>query len=714
MADAAQRASVELLPELRGDLQVVSAQASTAAGGAVIFDPVRQRYFRIDETTAQLLSHWPSSRTRDELVATARERSGLPLATADVASLEHFLIANELVTAAGTGDWKRLAERAERSRQRWLPWLIHNYLFFKHPLVRPQRMLERLLPYLAFVYTRTFAMTIAAAGLIGLHLAVRQWHAFFATFPVMVSVEGAAAFTCALVTVKSLHELGHGLTAVRYGCRVPTMGVCFMVMVPMLYTDVSDSWRLNSRRERLAIDIAGLAVEIGIACVAIFVWAFLPEGTLKSLAFAMATTSLVLSIALNLNPFMRFDGYYILSDMTGVENLQPRAFALGVWKLRELLFALGEPPPEQLPGRTRAWLIVYAWLTWVYRLIVFTGIAVLVYHIGFKLLGLVLFAIEIVFFIALPIWREMQEWRKMRHQIIARRRGLALAAVASAAAILCFLPLSSAVTIPALLEPRDLAQLYPRRAAVVIGASVRQGQIVAAGDPIATLHSPDIAHEILVTEARRNGVLGKLDRRSSDAIDRADTVVLGEALTTLDTRLAGLRREQAELHMVAPVAGRIVEIDPSLQKGRWMQRRDLVALVAAEGRYVVRGYVSEDHVARLDTSQSARFIPEDLNQPSLPVRLDRVAAVGAAAMDLIELSSHYGGGVPARAQTRPGEGREQLPAAGQFLVSGEVDGDAIEPGRIVRGTLLATGRPESLVARGWRRLLNVLVRESGL
>lgn len=714
MPQPAQQAADEPLPDLRGDLRVVSSHDAPESTGAVAFDPVRQRYFRLDKATAQLLSLWPACSTVGALVAAANERLGMLVSPGDVRALKQFLIDNELVVADAPGDWKRLFDRAQRQHQGWVPWLIHNYLFFKYPLVRPQRALEQLLPWLAFVYTPTFACVIAATGIFGVHLAVRQWDAFMATFPIMMSVEGAIAFTLALAIVKTMHELGHAFTAVRYGCRVPAMGVCFMIMVPMLYTDVSDAWRLQSDRKRFAIDISGLVVEFGLACVAIFFWAFLPEGVLKSCAFAIATTSLILSVGLNINPFMRFDGYYILSDMTGIENLQPRAFALGVWKLREWLFALGAPPPERLANRTRNWMIFYAWATWIYRLVVYIGIAALVYHIGFKLLGITLFAIEIAFFIAIPIWREIKRWGTMRSTIVARRRGLFVAAIGAGALLVCVLPLSSTISMPALLEPRDLAQLYPRRAAIVVETSAHQGDVVAAGTPIAKLLSPDIEHEITTTKTRRNAVQAKLNRRSSDEIDLASTVVLDETLASLETKLAGLRSEQAELQITAPIAGRVVELDPGIQKGRWLQRNDLVALIVGAGRHGVRGYVSEDHVARLDKDKPARFVPEDLSQPSVTVRLEHVAAVGTAAMDMIELSSHYGGGVTARALARPGEGRVQLPITGQFLVSGVVEQSSGDPGRIVRGTLQASGRPESLIARGWRRLLNVLVRESGL
>ena len=129
----------------------------------------------------------------------------------------------------------------------------------------------------------------------------------------------------------------------------------------------------------------------------------------------------------------------------------------------------------------------------------------------------------------------------------------------------------------------------------------------------------------------------------------------------------------------------------------------------------VRGYVSEDDVSRIETATTGLFVPEDLTEPTRRVQIERIAGSGTGAMDLIELSSHYGGGVAARSLSRPGDNRVQVPVAGQFLVFGTFssDGGDCNRGHASRGTLHLTGRAETLAARSWRNVLKVLVRESG-
>ena len=111
---------------------------------------------------------------------------------------------------------------------------------------------------------------ILLIGVVGIYLVSRQWDDFHACSASLASAEGAAAVAVTLFAVKMLHELGHAYTAVRYGCHVPSLGLAIVMLAPMPYTDVTDSWRLRDRRQRLHIDAAGMIVELALACVATF------------------------------------------------------------------------------------------------------------------------------------------------------------------------------------------------------------------------------------------------------------------------------------------------------------------------------------------------------------------------------------------------------------------------------------------------------------
>ncbi|MBC8130818.1 MAG: hypothetical protein H7Y08_10920 [Rhizobiaceae bacterium] len=189
----------------------------------------------------------------------------------------------------------------------------------------------------------------------------------------------------------------------------------------------------------------------------------------------------MLSLGLNLNPLMRFDGYYMLADLLGVENLLPRAFQHMVWRMRRLLFGLDAPPPENLPQRLDAIRTVYAIPTAIYRFVLCVGIALLVYHFAIKIVGITLFVVEVAVFLIAPVHRERTEWRAMRHDIIGTRRSRITLGLGLGGLVLVFAPLSTKIEAPAILRPAVFTRLHPQEAGRIERSSVHEGQTVRAG-----------------------------------------------------------------------------------------------------------------------------------------------------------------------------------------------------------------------------------------
>ena len=142
--------------------------------------------------------------------------------------------------------------------------------------MRPDRWLTRWSPVTAPLYRRGFFMLTLGALCLGLALVLRDWQQFSSTLVDTFSWRGLAGYGIALTVVKILHELGHAFTAKRYGCRVPAMGVAFLVLWPVAYTDTNEVWRLHERGQRLAVAAAGVATELVIAVWATLAWAILP------------------------------------------------------------------------------------------------------------------------------------------------------------------------------------------------------------------------------------------------------------------------------------------------------------------------------------------------------------------------------------------------------------------------------------------------------
>ncbi|MEP4290274.1 MAG: biotin/lipoyl-binding protein, partial [Rhizobiaceae bacterium] len=513
------------LPILRDDLEIVPSAAQTnGAPSWVIFDPVSNRYFEIGRELLDMLMLWRAGSVQS-LMRRIKAEFGRDVTREEIGDATHFLISNALVRDIPGNDYKTMAEKNESAKKSLLATAMHSYLFFRIPLFRPDRILRATWWMVSPLFTRTAVWIFALLGITGLYLVSRQWEQFTGTFQFMLSWQGAVLYGASLVVVKSLHELGHAYMSVRYGLRVPTIGVAFMVLMPVLYTDTSGAWTLRSRRQRLMIDGAGIFTELALASLATILWVFLPESGLRLCVFAVATTSWITSLAVNLNPLMRFDGYYILSDTLGFQNLQNRSFDMARWRLRELLFGLGEEPPEVLTPRMRRLVILHAWCTWIYRFFLFLGIALLVYTFFIKIIGILLFVVEILWFILMPIWREMKHWWSLKGQIMFSKRFWFSSLVAAGLTALAVTPWSTQITIPSLMTASQERSLYAPLPARIANLTLANGQQVSKGDVLVQLQSPVLERDLLLARERKMLLETRIDRSGSDAQDRASLIV---------------------------------------------------------------------------------------------------------------------------------------------------------------------------------------------
>jgi putative peptide zinc metalloprotease protein len=543
------------------------------------------------------------------------------------------------------------------------------------------------------------------ALLLGLMLVLRQWDTFAVTLVDTFTLPGMAAYAVALTSVKIVHELAHAFTAKRFGCRVPTMGLAFLVLWPVLYTDVNETWLLAERRQRLLVGAAGILSELAVAAWATLAWAFLPEGALKQAAFVLAAITWLSSLAVNLAPFMRFDGYFLLMDVLEVPNLHPRAFTMGRWWLRETLFGLGERPPEPMPPSTRRALIAFAVVTWAYRLALFLGIAVLVYHFFIKAIGVLLFAVEIWWFVLLPIWREIEEWKERRAAIAAAARTRWTISAAVLLLLVTVVPWQSRIDAPAVLKAAQTAPLHLPFPARLEAIHVARGERVEAGQPLLTFVSPDLDHRTAQAMARLAGRRAELDSAQLDPAVRDRAGVLREAVAKAEAELASLAAEADRLVVVAPFAGAFLDPPPDLQPGQVLIPEERLGLLRGEQVQAI-AYVAEEDLHRLALNGEATFTPSSLDFPSRAGRVERIDPAPVKALADAMLASLNGGEIPSRLSERT-----IVPERAVTRVAIALDGPL--PDQELPGAVSITGGRRSLLGRLARSVVVVLVREWG-
>jgi putative peptide zinc metalloprotease protein len=485
------------------------------------------------------------------------------------------------------------------------------------------------------------------------------------------------------------------------------MGVALMVLYPVLYTDVTDAWRLTSRRQRLAIDVAGVITELIIATIATVFWVFLPDGDARSVCFVLATTGWILTLAVNLNPFMRFDGYYFLADLLGVENIGPRSFALGRWWIRRTLFGLKDAPPETFKPGLRRGLIAFACATWVYRLFLFLGIALLVYAFFFKLLGVILFAVEILWFVVMPVLNEIKVWWVMKNSILRNRRTWITMTLAFVLLVLFIVPWQTSINAPAVLQAGQKALVYPPEPAQIETIHVRDRQTIALGEPLFTLKSPDLEQALEQSERRISLIEKRLARRTVDAADLAETIVLQGQLRQEMKAVEGYRERLAELVVKAPINGHIVYVDEKLTPNLWVGRETLLVKLVNDNMTEIRTVLSENAVERISIGTGAIFIADDPQLAKVPAILNSIAPAAQEVLSSPYFSGKYGGPIAVEED----ENGRSVTVGSVFSarLTPEVD---VTIQREQRGVVRLKGESESIARSAWRRVAAVLIREA--
>lgn len=693
-------------PALREELRLHDGPADAEGQPTwTLHDPVRHRFLRIDWPTFEVLRHWwlgDAARIAEQI----RQHTTLQLVAQDVAEVLELARREQLVQLQALPDDPLAKASAPR---RAVHWLLHNYLFFRVPLVRPDRGLAAGLPLVRWLGTGGFAFATLLALLVGLYGALQQGERLQAQWLDLLSWQGALLYGLTLVGVKLAHELGHAFVARHHGCRVPTMGVAFMVLWPVAYTDTTEAWRLADGRARMRIAAAGVATELAIAAWATLAWSLLPDGALRTATFVLATMTWVSSVLINLSPFMRFDGYFLLCDALEMPNLHERSFAQARAWMRHALLGWAQPPAESFAPAARRALIAFAFATWAWRLALYLGIAWTVYAIGFKLLGVLLLVVELGFFIAAPVWRETAAWAKGRAEWRGQRRARwSLAGVALLMA-LALVPWRSSVSGAALVQPAQTLAVRLPAAAVIDSVDVQSGAPVRAGQVLLRASTPDISRQAAAAQAQIARLQQELSAASLGGEQQAQWASLQSELATARDQAAAVQEALARLQPVAPFDGVVVDLLPGLHAGGVSPPAQQVLMHLASGRdWSAVAYVDEATARSLQVGEKAGLVLDSSPLRRWPARVQSIAPQPSSLIAEPVLVRAHGGPIDAR--EAPGG---WVPLQSAYRVVLVLDAPLTLAPRGWRGHVSLAGEADSMASRAWKLAHAAWVREAG-
>lgn len=475
-----------------------------------------------------------------------------------------------LALAEAIDQGQTLLKRKQSADRRLLAGALANPLAIRFRGVDPDGFLRWLYPRVRWLLTPWFGMVCAIFVLAAAGLVLTQFDRLVARLPefrAFLTPSGLAWLAVVLAGTKILHELAHALACRHFGGECHEMGVLLLVFTPCLYCDVSDAWMFPAKWPRVAISAAGIAVEVVLAAGCLFLWYFSEPGLVNSILFDVVLVCSVGTLVFNGNPLLRYDGYYILSDLLDLPNLSEQSNLLLKRTLLRWVTGAEGRGDSRLPTRERRWLFAYAILAFVYRLFVLSMILWFCWRVfaewDLKVLGAGLIMVILAGMAAPPAVALVRFLRDpiQRRELDAVRMRWALLVIGCLTAAAGLVPVPQRVAADAVLQAAAAQRVH----VIVAGRllkSVPPGTLVQAEEVVALLESQPLQREIEKLTSERNLLALRcknLDsRRADDPEAAAQIPAAAEELAEIEARLRQRHDDVRRLTLTAPVGGMVL------------------------------------------------------------------------------------------------------------------------------------------------------------
>jgi putative peptide zinc metalloprotease protein len=614
----------------------------------VVQDPASGRFHRYTPATYQVLGLLDGRRTMDEVWNAAAEQLGDDApGQEEVIRLLSQLHAADLLQTEVSPDTAELFERSvrqsrARGRANW-----KNPFSIRIPLWDPDRFLARTQPFIQAVPAWTAWAVWLAVVAAGVAFTAVNWTELTENVSDRVlSAQNLLLLWLVFPVIKLLHELGHAYAVKAGGGEVHEMGILLLVFMPVPYVDATAAGGFRSKWQRAFVGAAGMVTEVFIASLCMFVWVLVEPGATRAVMFdAMLITGLS-TVVFNGNPLLRYDGYYILSDLIEIPNLATRGNQYWRYLAERWLFRLRDVERPLLAPGEQGWFLFYAPAAFLYRTAVMVAIVLFIAGEWF-FIGVVLALWGVATMLVWPIAKFVGYlWASPR---LMRARGRA--AAVSAAGIALVAVFLFAVPVPLRIQTEGVVWL-PEEAIVRAGADgfvrgtlVRAGARVEAGVPLVESHDPVVAAQVRVLEARIDELEAKLDAQLFTERVQAELTRRELVREEANYRRALERAEQ--LIARSAVAGDFVIAQPDDLPGRFLRKGQMIGHVTQESRLLVRVVVSQDDVdlvrsrlTRADVRLAGRIAEV------YPATVVREVPSAKDQLPSAALSSEGGGAVP--------------------------------------------------------------------
>ncbi len=624
----------------------------------IIKEPVGLNYYRFPEDSYFVLQQLDGQRSLEEIESAYNEAFSPRKMTID--KLQSFIGSLHragLVQAAAAGQGVELLKRRRKTRRQKMFSAWGNVLALRFRGIDPERILNTLSPWTRWLFTRPALIVVLTAAALALLSIFVNWDLFLSRLPTFNQFFDPVSWVflaLVLAVVKILHEFGHGLSCKRFGGECHEMGFMMLVLTPCLYCNVSDSWTLPNKWHRAAIGAAGMYVELILATIATFVWWNTEQGMLNQLCLQMMTICSVSTILFNGNPLLRFDGYYILSDVMEIPNLQQKSSSALTDLVKKHVLGIENTQSQMMPTRNKPMFALYAIASICYRWFIVIAILIFLNRVfepwGLQVLGQMIAVMSIGTMIGMPVWKLYKFLKNpgMRYQIKMRRTLLVGGSIVGLVTIMLGMPLPFYVHCEFTVRSRDSVNVYVQTPGEITAVRVEPLEQVATGQEIMILANLDLQEQL-------NAIRGQISEKQAEirvlmmrslggenAMD-ADLAAAESEILTLQELEDKTRLRFDQLTLRAPRAGTVLPVvdggrpDPSASRSPLT--RPLAAFETKNANAWLPLGMPVCAIGDPEILEAVMSIPEErvtFVRPGLPIQLKAYAFAGQTLKSTVE------------------------------------------------------------------------------
>ncbi|MCX2982598.1 hypothetical protein EYC98_17180 [Halieaceae bacterium IMCC14734] len=542
-------------------------------------------------------------------------------------------------------DSEELFRRFQRQQRMKLKQRLWTPLALRFSLLDPEQFLERTYPGVRFLFSWFGALLWLVVVCCGAVMALSHWGDLTENIvDRALTPQNLILLWFVYPVVKALHELGHGYAAKFAGGEVHEMGIMLLVLVPVPYVDVSSAWGVRDKRKRMLIGAAGIAVELFLGSLAMFVWLTVESGIVHAIAYNLMLISGVSTLLFNGNPLLKFDGYYVLSDAIEIPNLAARSNKYLGYLIQRYLFRLKEADSPADTLGERVWFSVYGVAAFIYRMFI---MFVIILYIGgkFFVVGVLLASWAIITQVIVPMSKNIAflfNSPRLKHN---RGRSIGSSAVVLLVlvALLFFLPAPFFTRADGVVWPSEQSHVRAGADGFFYRLLVPGGSWVEPGQAILELRDPFLEARVQVLEADQKGLRSQLI--NAQANDRVQTALVRDELAATTADLARARERVKALVIHSQRSGLLVLPEERDMPGRFARKGQLVAYVVGPADLrTVRVVVKHDEIALIhDRTRRVDVMPADWSSESYAAEILREVPGGTMQLPTAALGSMGGG-----------------------------------------------------------------------